>query len=350
MISLFLQGHQVFSLSQQEGDLINDFLNSKGVKASSYVLPGKRSGWWYFFRQLIYFIRFCRRHKIDIVYSHLESANFIASVAQLFIKAKVFVCRHHSDQYRLLKRDKDISYRLTYSLARHIIVFSDNTRNYMIKEEGIPADKIIRINLGYDFSLYPAIRTDVVDQIKEKYAADVLLVTVGGLTPLKRPDVSVKILKGLIDMGINAKLIFLGAGELESSLKMSVKKTELTDRVYFPGYVDNVIEYIAASSFLIHPSVSEASCVAVKEAALVAKPVVVCSGIGDFDDYIVNKENGFSFSPDKFAECTVDIVASSFRNRAFLENIGSNLRKSVMEKFSIEKVITHYNKLNTKKD
>ncbi len=64
MLAFHKQGHNVLSLSQQEGCGINDFLNFNGVNAHSHVLKGVRNGWWYYFRHLIFFIRFCRRQKV----------------------------------------------------------------------------------------------------------------------------------------------------------------------------------------------------------------------------------------------------------------------------------------------
>ena len=98
MIAFKKQGHKVVSLSQQEGLQINSFLNSQGIEASSHVIPGERSGWFYYLKHLVFFIRFCRKHKVDIVYSHLDPANFVASIGQYFIKARTFLCRHYINE------------------------------------------------------------------------------------------------------------------------------------------------------------------------------------------------------------------------------------------------------------
>src|SRR5688572_19390115 len=82
MLAFNKQGHKVICLSQQEGNLINDFLNANGVTAVSYVIPGRRNGWWYYCRHLFFFVRFCWKHNIQIVYSHLEPANFVAAIGQ----------------------------------------------------------------------------------------------------------------------------------------------------------------------------------------------------------------------------------------------------------------------------
>ena len=345
MIAFHNQGHLVYSLSQKEGFLIHDFLESRGIKTHSFIVQNSR-GWRQNWRNLLFLIRFCKRNRFDIVYSHLEPANFIAAMAQLFIHAKVILCRHHSDQYRLLNRDKDWSYRLTYWLARHIIVFSHRTRDYMIHEESIRANRIIHVNLAYDFSLYPEVRPDQVDILKQEYRADMLLITVGSFLPLKRPETSIHLVKSLRSSGIDVKLILLGSGELEHSLKELAGELGLGDCIFFPGYVQNVLEYMAASTFVIHPSISEASCVCVKEAGIVRRPVIVCRGVGDFDDYILNGENGFLVSKDNFCAEASKIIQRYLADRSELSRIGENLRAAVVQRFGIEDVLPCYNTIN----
>ena len=72
-----------------------------------------------------------------------------------------------------------------------------------------------------------------------------------------------------------------------------VQSLKLTDRVFHIDYTDKVLNYMAASDLLLNPSLSEASKSSVKEMGFAGKAAVVCSGIGDFDDYITHKENGF---------------------------------------------------------
>jgi glycosyltransferase involved in cell wall biosynthesis len=344
MIAFRRQGHRVISLSQQEGREIHDFLRPYGIETYSFM-PRNANSWVRHLRHLAFLIRFCRAHQVDVVYSHLESANFIASVAQFFIRARVYVCRHHADQYGLLGRDRDLSYRVTYGLARHIIAFSEASKNYMIQREGVSADKIIKINLAYDFSLYAQPVPAHVEAIRREVSADIVLITVGSFLPLKRPGQSVEVLKALVDGGHDAALILLGKGELDTELKAMSCELGLENRVFFPGYVHNVLDYIAASTFLLHPSVSESSCVAVKEAGIVSRPVIVCRNIGDFDDYIVDGENGFSVHQDRFVQEAVKLIESTHREN-HLSQLGENLKKSVLNLFGVENVVHQYDPLN----
>jgi glycosyltransferase involved in cell wall biosynthesis len=346
MIAFRKQGHRVISLTQQEGFVINDFLKANDVEAYSYLLPGRRGGWRYYLKHILYFIRFCNKHKVDIVYSHLEPANFVASIGQFFIRGTTFLCRHHIDEGKLYSFDKDLYYRITYRLARKIIVVSDHARRYMIEREGIPSRKILHINLAYDFDLYGSVDHDKASEIRKMNNADVLLLSACRFTTFKRPDYIVLTLKKLVDLGVDAKLIMLGMGEMQSDIEQQIRELGLSGRVRLGGYVSNVLDYMAAADYFIHPSVLDSSCVAVKEAGLTKLPVIVCRGVGDFDDYIVNNSNGFAVEKENFPTLAADIVHSTHADKNLLKNIGENLNKSVLELFSIQHVIVKYDSLN----
>jgi glycosyltransferase involved in cell wall biosynthesis len=346
MIAFKRQGHYILSLSQQEGFLINDFLKSKGIAAYSFVLAGPRSGLWYYIRHLIYLIRFCWRNKIDIVYSHLEPANFVAAIGQFFIRSKVFLCRHHIDEGLLYQFDKDLYYKITYKLARKIIVVSYHAKKYMVEKEGIPEKKILHINLAYDFDLYPMPELSNINAIKNQYPCSVLLVSACRLTTFKRPEISIQTLKILVDKGVDAKLILLGKGEQYDTLQKLISDLHLNERVSMPGFVSNTLEYMAASDFFLHPSLLDSSCVVVKEAGLVSKPVVVCGNIGDFEDYVTFGKNGFTVSQENFSEEAAAIIIKYQNDTAYLNEVGMNLHRDIVKLFSIENILPYYAPLN----
>lgn len=346
MLAFKEQGHRVLSLNQSPGNFIHDFLKSKGILTFSFVLNSSKN-FWYHLRHITYFIWFCRKHKVDVVYSHLEPANFVSTIGQYFIPSRVFVCRHHLDMFSFSDNKPGLTYYLTYRLAKKIIVVSQATKNYMVQHEKVREDKIIVINLAYDFKLYPDVDRSFVRTLREKIPSNLVLITVGQLIPIKRPDLSIRVLRMLIEKGVNAKLIFLGKGETESMCTKLAQELGVADKVIFCGHVPNVLDYIAYSTVLLHPSISESSCVVVKEAGLVDKPVIVCKGIGDFDEYIEHSVNGFSVSSDaeSFVRESVEIIRRYYNNAEELDAIGKQLGKTIATLFHIDRVIDAHTRL-----
>lgn len=344
MLAFEKKGYKVFFITQLEGHEIVNFLNENGVQAFSF--QSKTSNRLFsFIKHLLYIIPFCYKHKINIVFSHLEPANFIASIAQFFIKAKVYLVRHHINEAKLYSFDKSLSYQLTYLLAKRIIVVSDHAKRYMVKEEGISSNKIQHINLAYDFSLYAKPDIEKSNEIRKEIDAQVVLISICRFTKYKRPDLSIFTLNELVNKNIDAKLILLGQGEMKEEMEVLIDKLNLQGKVFMKGYVNNVLDYLLASDFLLHPSLLDSSCVVVKEAGLVQKPVITCEGVGDFDEYIIHKENGFKVSSENFIEEASALVSQYYTEESEKNRIGKNLQKSILNLFDINVVLPEYLKI-----
>ena len=341
MLAFKAKGHRILSLTQLEGRDINPFLRTHGIEAHSYIVPGE-TNFYYYLRHLLYFVRFCWRNDVSIVFSHLDTANFVASIGQYFVRPKVYLCRHHINEAALYNYHLSWSYRLTNFFAKRIIAVSRHSIEYMNKIEKISLRKLIHINLAYDFSLYDPPNQAAAEKIKNEYGNGLLLVTVCRLTHFKRPDLSIKLLQKLHATNINAKLIILGSGDMQSELEEYIRVNDLGNFVFLLGHIGNVLEYIASADFLVHPSVLESSCVTVKEAGLVEKPVIVCQGIGDFDDYIRHGENGFLVRTDHFVDDAYQIITANIGNRKILEDLGRRLRDVILKRFDIGNVISKY--------
>lgn len=345
MLAFKKQGHRVISLTQADGIPINNILAEKGIEAISYR-PRSNSNIVIYLKHVINLVRTCFQQDIDIVYCHLEPASFVGVIAQYFIRAKVYLCRHHVDEAQLYSFSKSWSYKLTYALAKKIIVVSKRAKDYMVSQEGIPSHKIIHINLAYDFSLFIRPRLELVESIRKKYDCSVLLITVGRLTKFKRPDLSICVLKQLLSHNIDAKLILLGQGEMDETLKQMIEQENLNDRVTLTGYIENVLDFMAASTFLLHPSVLESSCVVVKEAGLIGLPVIVCRGIGDFDEYLTDGVNAFVLDKDNFVDQAVQVLKKHGSQSTQINEMTKRLQSKVINTFGIDHIIHHYDAIH----
>jgi len=145
-----------------------------------------------------------------------------------------------------------------------------------------------------------------------------------------------------LNENIECSLVFLGVGQEESVLREQARKYGIEDRVLFMGYALNVLDYMAASDVLIHPSLLESSCVVVKEASLVGLPVIVCKGIGDFDDYMKNNENGIVVERENFVDEALVALRGYQSDRERYRQMGVNLRADIISRFHIDMTIDRY--------
>lgn len=345
MASFIRDGHSVFLLTQGDGGKYHEYSSKIGVKCYSKIIESS-STLVYLLKHAYFLIGFIRKNRIDVVFSHLEPAGFSSVIAQYFVKAKVFVCRHHVDEINL---DSPFLGRLTskliYRMAKNIIVVSNRSKEYMVSNEGIDAEKIIKINLGYDFSIWPPINSQEVQKIRARLNGEYVFLCASRLVKSKRVHLVLELVQHLREKGYDIGLYILGKGEEEANLKEYAEKLSIADCVSFEGYVDNVLDYMSASDLFVHFSIIDSSAAITKEAGLAHTTVLVCDGVGDFSDYIVDLENGFIVDRDFPLEQAITKLEKHFFNHPDRSAMGEKLNKEIIRDFDIKNVYPEYVKL-----
>ncbi|MCU0356608.1 MAG: glycosyltransferase family 4 protein [Cyclobacteriaceae bacterium] len=341
MDALIKQGHQVYFLNQQPNKYLPEIAKNLRVIYQTTPLQKSHFNAVRIVKQCWYLMRFIQQNKIEVVYSHLEPANFIAVLVQYVVRARIIIVRHHLDLAEHIGFHHDWSYRFTYSLSKEIICVSDAARKYMIEKEGVRQEKIHVIPLGYDYSVFGMPDDQQLEALKNKHRGQLVLLTVGRLDNLKRPAYAVQICSALRKHGVNVVLYLLGEGD-RAEIEKFIQELQLEDAVICLGYSDNVLDYMAAADWLLHPSVSESSCVVVKEAAWVKLPVIVCQGVGDFDDYLVHKQNALLLDKESFIDEAVNAILDYQSDSLTRNQLGKQLYQTVIPRFDIQSIISHY--------
>lgn len=323
------------------GDLHKSF-QSYNLETYNYSIPKNSL---FIIKQFFFLIRFCKLHNIDYVYSHLQSANFIAVLAQSFISAKLLVCRHHTDYVRLgSSKNARFFDKVIGKLAKNIIAISDRVKREMQENEGVNPSKIIRINNAYDFTLFPPVDKKTKNKIITNYdlmGKDIVLLNVGRMIPLKRQALVLELVYLLKKEGFNIKLLIVGSGQLEKVLVKITEDYKITNEVVFTSQVNNIRDYMDCCDLQVHLSESEASNNVVKEFALLGKPSIVCKSVGDFDDYCTS-ENSYLIKKDFNIVDLKSIVIRAINNKQELKRKGEEIRKKIKSFFSIDTVIPKY--------
>lgn len=336
---------KVFFLTQAAKGSIHDQIASHGIE--TYTLGVSQGLKILKFLQEVYrCIKFIKSHNIDIVYAHLHPCIFVALAAQYFCKAKVVVCRHHSDTaYLNHNRKEQFGDKVINLLGKRFLAPSRKVYEQMIKE-GVSSSKIVNINYMYDFDAYPKPNMDVVSQIRKNVGSEIVITKIARFVPEKRHEYLVVAVSNLVRQGFcNFKVILLSEGATLAAIQQKVETLSLTDYFIFAGHANNVIDYVEASDLIVHLSNSEASNSVVKEAGLREKPVLLCEDVGDFDDYI--SDNEALKLPKKFqiSELETKLKAYLTHPQAY-KNLGIQLHVSVLEHFHYKNILPKYIELH----
>jgi glycosyltransferase involved in cell wall biosynthesis len=341
MVALKQKGHTVFFLSQDTYGQLHEELEKKGILCFSSsskkknILPKTLS-------EMIFVSRFIKNNKINIVLSHL-GANLPSVFIRYFVNAHIYIFRHHTNEVNKYGNFRGkLGQWIINRLAYRIVSPCENVTQHLISE-GVNKNRIIYIPYGYDFSMYPVPDIKIVRKIKEKYQCRLLLTVVARHVPSKRHFLLLQALASVInEKCLDIKCLLLDEGPLTNNLQQFVQLENLENNIFFIGYSKDVMNYISAADFIPHISESEASNSVIKEAGMLKKNVAICKGVGDFDDYIEDFKNGFSFDLDKTKEQLEEVLSLVYENPEKFSYLGSNLKITVTEKFDIEKVIDFY--------
>lgn len=336
-------GHEIMVLTLSERGSFHEVMERMGIQTFTHVLPRKPS--WKFFKGHIHnLIGFCRRNKIDQVWSHLQEANFSALLAQPFLKAKVLAFRHHAesafyaemgDRFGMKRNRNEVRIdKIINRLAKKIVIPSSGVWQSMEKYEGCNMKKALLLPYIYDFSTYQQANAAEVKKLREKYPCRLMLIMVSRMVASKQHGIVFEMVKKLVDEGLSLKMIVMDDGPLRPVLEKFIADNDLGNHIIMTGFREDFVNYMAAADLLIHPSVTEASNNVVKEMGLLEKAVAVCRNVGDFSDFIEENRNGYFLETEKLEQSVESVIRDAYNNPDKIRNLGRELKQDVLRRFS----------------
>jgi glycosyltransferase involved in cell wall biosynthesis len=346
MEMLVKQTHSVFLLTTCERGYLHDFVEEFGVKSDAVTLRQPSSKFQLYSGNYKKLAAFIGNHNIDVVIAHQQFPALIAGLLRTRKKFVLVYVRHNSDEdYQLTPFKAKWMNKIVNWLTPIKVAPSTVVKNFWREKEGVPSAQIHRINYGYNFKQYELPVPVKAEQIIKDFPAQLRILSIARLTSTKRHSMMFSVIKRLVDTGIDCKLICLGSGALTNELNELIKFLHLQDHIFLIGRKENVFDYISAADVFLHLSSSEASNSAVKEVGLCKRPVIVCKGVGDFEDYIRSGENGFLVDKEHPAEEAFGILNAIAEGKINGNVIGRNLFETVTTTFDIQNVADQYEAL-----
>jgi glycosyltransferase involved in cell wall biosynthesis len=342
MEMLVEMGYKVVLLTTCEEGLLHSLAREIGVVTESSEVNSNNK-LHYYFSQLMKLNAIIKKYRIDIIIAHQQKPALIAGLLKKFVPFKLIYVRHNSDEdYVAFPLKAKWLNSIVNSLTPIKIAPSDIVQRFWIDKEKVNSNQIHRINYGYNFQQYEDVNYKAVELIKKEYNAQLLLISIARLVPVKRHREMFTVIQKMRSKGIDCKLICLGDGPMMAELGHLIQTMNLKGHVILLGRKENIFDYIEAADLFIHLSTTEASNSAVKEVGLCKKPVIVCNDVGDFGEYVNKNVNGFLVNKENPIDETCSILEKVNNHSINLNEIGNRFNKTVIEMFHINNVITKY--------
>lgn len=183
------------------------------------------------------------------------------------------------------------------------------------------------------FVVYNGIsKFDLTERTESKFTVG----TTGELHKIKGHDILLQAWQKFI-RGRDAKLVIINDGEERENLVNMAKNLGISDSVSFKGFIDNARSFLSNFDIFVFPSRSENLPYSILEAGLAGLPVIA-SAVGGIPEIIESGSNGILVPPEN-----VEILLSSLilfnDNPRMRDRLGANLKASIQENFSFEKMV-----------
>lgn len=336
-------GHEVYVLTLTPRGPFHEAVEKFGIQTFAHVKVRKWSTA-YFAGHARFLVRFCRQHRIDIVWSQLQECNIISVMAQPFLKARLVAFRHHAEsafyaefgEMLQMKRSRGEAFldKVINRLARTIVVPSSGVWLCLEKYEGVNMNKVVMLPYIYDFSSYARPDPQKCAALRNQYDCRLLLIMVSRLIPSKQHQPVYETVRKLVAEGKSVKMIVMDDGPLRGELEKFIQQHNLANHIFMIGFKEDFVNYMNVADLLIHPSVTEASNNVAKEMGLLEKGIAVCRHVGDFDDYIEDGRNGYFLEPHNLQASVESVVRNAYDHPDQLRRYGQELKADVLRHFS----------------
>jgi glycosyltransferase involved in cell wall biosynthesis len=293
------------------GEIADDLIRA-GIKVE---ILGMRS--YYNPLKIIKLAGHLRKSKIDIIHTHGYFASTFGRFAAILAKTPVKITHIHTTYFSFRKRNILIEKFLSYYTNR-IVCVSKSTQEFVGKIEGIDKKKTCLIYNGSEINNMDLEKAQI---SRTKFAFtdnDFVIITVASLVEHKGHKSLLKAVSILSKKYKNLRLLVVGGGPLESSLKEYAEYLEISSQVVFTGLKKNVFPFLKLADIFVLPSIErEGLGVALIEAMACGLPLIG-SRLGGIPEVIKSNFNGLLVEPGnpyKLADAVQQIMTDKDKKK-----------------------------------
>ncbi|MGA2819258.1 MAG: glycosyltransferase family 4 protein [Anaerolineales bacterium] len=293
---------------------------------------------------LVKLVREFQRWHPDIVHTHTAKAGTLGRLAARLAGVPAVVHTFHGhvlrgyfprpleDLFRTIERGMAL-------LTDRIVTLSPSLRADLIEMRIAPSSKIEVIPLGMDFSglVGPGGPRGYLRQELGIENLHPIIGTVGRLVSIKNHAMFLRAARSMVDSGSQANFVIVGDGELRQSLEAQARGLDLTARVYFLGWREEMSPIYGDLDIFALTSNNEGTPLSLLEAMAAALPVVATS-VGGVPDVVTDQVNGLLVRPGD-GEAMAESWRRILKDPARSQRMGARARQDVIGRFGLERML-----------
>lgn len=287
------------------------------------------------------FRRLIRRFNPDIVHVHGAPAELYALAAKTMLgKRPRLIITRHELRFRLFNLPGYSTLdRLLTRAADRVVAVSDAVLQADIARSRPLIAKSEVIHHGFDPAFSAEVSTEDVARVRTAWGVsddELLIGTVARLSPEKSLDTLLRAFAAYLASAqspASARLVLVGRGPLESELRGLADALDISSRVIWAGFRDDMAEVFAALDIFAFTSVLEGFGMVLLEAMAASKPIIAA------DIYapptILGRDNVLLFPPGD-AEALALAIARLAEAPDMRKRLGEAGRERLRRDFTLQ--------------
>jgi glycogen(starch) synthase len=228
-----------------------------------------------------------REEQFDVIYAH-DWLSFGAGMEAKRATGKPLIVHVHATEFDRCGGAAGIN-RDVYAIEKQgmeeadcVIAVSELTKNIIVREYDIPAEKVRVVYNGIDEATVPS-GAPALPRLRALKASGYRLVLfLGRVTLQKGPDYFLRAAKRVLDRNSQVLFILSGSGDMENHVMNLAAELGISDHVFFTGFLGGAErhEVYGSADLFVMPSVSEPFGITALEAMKLGTPVLMSKQSG----------------------------------------------------------------------
>lgn len=273
----------------------------------------------------------------DIVSCHSSIDSWLVAIAQVMVRHRFKIVRFRHVRAAV---KSSLPTRWLYSQASLVITTSEDIKKHI--QESLPLKiPVISIPTGVDLHYFnlsedPVFEKNLLKNQNSIPKNSFVILMVSTLRSWKGHSYVIDALDRLPE----CFLIVVGDGPQENNLKYQVAARGLTDRVFFAGYKEDVVDFYKMADLFLQPSYANEGVSQSLYQACAMEMCVIASDIGGLNEVILHGVNGLLVEPKSsksIIEAVLEVMSSGPERR---KRLGTQARATVVANGSIDQMVT----------
>ena len=330
-VELYKRGHDVTYIGNSKDPALVHLAN-EGLRTIKLDVVNRID-----LRAIKFLRKFFRHNQFDAYYiptAKILSVSFFAGIE----KSPIFSYRGSLSRISRFNPFDRFSY---FNKKLTKVICNSNAALQAMSKYGVPEDKLCLVYKGHSFDWYQStkiIELNYFNIPKDKF----IIGCVANFRHSKGGSFLVDVMN-LLKNKIPFHLVLIGE-IFDSMILKKIKKYNLQDYISTIGFRSDAIDWIKYFDLSIMPSLrKESFSRSIVESMAQGIPVLV-SEVGGMTELVQNEFNGFVFNACDKVDC-LNKILKIFNSKDQLDNIKSNAKSTIKNKFDLDSYISNMEKV-----